>query len=213
MYLGELVSGYRYMNKYKKLAATLTVLTIISLFGCAEQNVMVTVKGMVMDAENQVSIPGVNVTAGTYSTITDDTGEYNLIMPSGMALFLVTALNYHPQDQQIIIKPEKVCYLSFGLVDNFYADGFSTGVIQGTVAGLINVDPIEGAQLLFTGIGQTYEVDSMHLGAYSIELPVDPSSSEMTYSLYVTANGYHDYSGSVTVGKGRYNTQNILMKP
>ena len=88
-----------------------------------------------------------------------------------------------------------------------------TGVIQGTVASIRKVNPIEGAQLLFTGNGQTYKVASMHLGAYSIELPLIPSSSEMTYSLRVTANGYQDYSGSVTVGRGRYNTQNILMKP
>jgi hypothetical protein len=201
------------MKKYLRSVASLILLTVILITGCVKQDIMVTVKGVVMDAENQAGIPGATVTAGTYSTITDDTGEYNLFMPYGMALFLVTAPDFHSQDQQIIIGSEKVCYLSFGLVDNFYADGFSTGVIQGTVAGKINIDPIERAQLLFSSNSQTYEVVSMHLGAYSIELPVDPSSSEMTYLLRVTADGYQDYSGTITIGKGKYNTQNILMKP
>ena len=67
--------------------------------------------------------------------------------------------------------------------------------------------------MVFTGTGQTYQVTSIRLGAYSIELPADSSSHEMTYSVRATAKGYQDYSGSVTVSTGSYDTQNILMKP
>ena len=200
------------MKKSVRSAALFIVLVLLAGLGCSS-DVMVTVRGMVEDSVNQVGIPGATVAAGTYSAVTDAVGEYNLVMPYGRAAFKVNAPGYKAQSQQIIIGPEKTCFLSFGLVDYFYKAGHQTGVIQGTVADLKNIDPIEGARLVFTGDGQTYQVASIHLGAYSIELPADSSSHVMTYSVHVTAEGYRDYSGSVTVGTGRYNTRNIVMKP
>jgi hypothetical protein len=200
------------MKKSMYLTAMLIVLIPVAGLGCSSEAI-VTVRGMVQDSANQVGIPGATVAAGAYSAMTNAVGEYNLTMPYGRANFVVTAPGYKDQSQQTMIRQERTCFVSFGLVDYFYTAGHSTGLVQGTVANLKSVDPIEEAHLVFTGDGQTYQAVSTHLGAYSIELPSDSPSNAMTYSVHVTAKGYRDYSSSVTVSTGRYNTQNILMRP
>ena len=124
-----------------RLIASLIVLILVAGLGCAGPDVIVTVRGLVEDSVNQVGIPGAIVAAGTYSAVTDAAGEYNLVMRAGSATFRVTAEGYNTQGQRIIIGPEKTCFLSFGLTDYFYKAGHQTGVVQGTVADLKNVDP------------------------------------------------------------------------
>jgi hypothetical protein len=204
------------MKKSLHLTAMLLVLILVTGLGCSmtsTSDVMAQVEGMIVDAERYVGISGANVTAGIYSTTTDALGEYSLTMPSGDVIFLVTALGYKNQSKYIVIKPGKNI-LNFGLVEHFYMNGSTTTVVQGTVVNEKTIEPIEGASLVFTAMGKSYKVVSVHLGAYSIELPTDFSAEVKTsYSVLVTAKGYQDYSGSVTVWSQGYYTNNILMKP
>ncbi len=91
-------------------AAILMVLMILPGLGCRSDPI-VTVHGMVEDSVNQVGIPGAIVAAGTYSAVTDAAGEYKLAMPYGRATFRITAQGYKAQGQQIVIGPEKTCFL------------------------------------------------------------------------------------------------------
>jgi hypothetical protein len=195
------------MKKSVISAVVFIILITTTGLGCDVQNT--TVQGMVVDATNQVGISGATVAAGIYSSITDASGEYSFTMPTDSGIFIVTAPGYKNQSQQMMGIEEGRSILNFGLVDRFH----TTGVIQGTVANSKTIDPIEGAYLVFTSNDKTYKVESIHLGAYAIELPVDFSSGVMTYSVNVTAKNYQNYSGSVTVSNGRYDTKNILMKP
>jgi len=166
-----------------------------------------TIQGTVRDSVTSVPISGASVVSAA-STTTNANGGYSLTMASGSKDVTVSKAGYQSQTQNVLVEPEMTKPLDFALVQNFAQEG----TVQGTVHNASNNNPVEGAQILFTGPDQVaHEVYSGALGLYSLVLPA--SSLGINYSIQANASGYQAYVGSQSVRTGTINTKNLPLTP
>jgi hypothetical protein len=169
-------------------------------------NSLGSVQGQVTDSVTHAVLSAAAVTCEGLQTLTNANGIYSLTLKGGNRTVTVSKTGYQTQSQAVTIEVDQIKTLSFLLVQEFA----QAGVVQGVVANAANGNPIVGALLVFTP--ENKSVNSGVSGTYSIELPSN-SFPGITYSVTVSAAGYYNAVGSVTVRTGTYNILNIPMTP
>jgi gliding motility-associated-like protein len=130
--------------------------------------------------ENGDPIEGATVTINGVTYTTDENGQVTVTLPDGTYNYTVVADGYHNNGGTITVDGEDV--------DETITMITETHTITITVLDE-NGDPIEGA--IVTIDGEEYVTDEN--GQVTIELP------DGEYDYTVTANGYEDFTGTITV--------------
>ncbi len=154
-----------------------------------------TLSGIITDSEGVLVAGATIVVGGSYSGVSDTNGYYEIAnIPIGTYSLTVTSSGHAPYTTSVEIQ-EGPNSLDIQLTVN-------TGTVAGVVTDASTGAVIPGA-IVSIGGGYTATTDSN--GYYEISnIPVG------TYPITVMADGYSDYTGSITVQAG-YQVNNIQL--
>ncbi len=154
-----------------------------------------TLSGIITDSSGALVAGATVVVGGSYSGVSDTSGYYEIAnIPIGNYSLSVTASGHTPYTSSVEIK-EGANSLDIQLTVN-------TGTVAGVVTDADTGDIIPGA-IVSIGGGYTDTTDSN--GYYEIS-----NITTGTYPITVMADGYSDYTGSITVQAG-YQVNNIQL--
>ena len=156
-----------------------------------------TLSGTITDSNGNLIVGANVVVGGSYSGISDTNGYYEISnIPIGTYPVAVTATGYSPYTTSTTIE-EGTNSLDIQLTPNI---GTVAGVVTDAGTGMV----IPGA-IVSIGGGHTATTDSN--GYYEIS-----NIQTGTYPIVVMADGYEDYTGTITVQSG-YQVNNVELTP
>ena len=163
-----------------------------------------TVAGLVSDASTLDAIAGVTISAlGTdYSTTTDNTGAYTLIMPEGSYTIVAEMNGYTTQTADVTITSSRPTIQNFSLATG--SSGF--GTVSGHVTASQSGESLEGVAVSVGGTEITTVTDSN--GDYTLS-DVPAGLQEITAEI----EGYYSLTNDVVLTADGLATSNFSLSP
>lgn len=147
-----------------------------------------------------VSGATVSVSGGPSAT-TNSTGNYTLTVNVGSYTVTASAVGYTSQSKSATITKNQTTTLDFSMA----TAPVTTGTITGTVTNASNSSAVSGAAVSLSNGASTTTASN---GTYTLS-----NVAAGTYTMTVTANGFQQWSGSVTVTAGQTTTRNVALTP